>query len=187
MAPLPPKPVGGYVEPVPGFYSRMLALTSMTREGLGQLNALNGEEKSRLESLEHILGRLTSISMSELENKELSEVDYEFIRNFGEELESIIAGVEARGKETTIIADVHTDTNPPRQVLEEGVGHVDLILAAYKVPDGRILIGVGPVLSYYEFKHPMDERLTDEKWQEILEQGDVPERPAWINSFYAKE
>ena len=187
MAPLPPKPVVGYVEPVPEFYARMLALTSMTKEGLGQLNALNNEEKSRLESLEHILGRLTSISMSELENKELSEVDYEFIRNFGEELESIIAGVEARGKETTIIADVHTDTNPPRQVLEEGVGHVDLILAAYKVPDGRILIGVGPVLSYYEFKHPMDERLTDEKWQEILEQGDVPERPAWINSFYAKE
>jgi len=187
MAPLLPKPVVGYVEPVPEFYARMLALTSMTKEGLRQLNALNDEEKSRLESLEHILGRLTSISMSELENKELSEVDYEFIRNFGEELEAIIAGVEARGKETTIIADVHTDTNPPRQVLEEGVGYVDLILAAYKVPDGRILIGVGPVLSYYEFKHPMDERLTDEKWKEILEQGDVPERPAWINSFYAKE
>ncbi len=187
MAPLPPKPVVGYVEPVPEFYARMLALTSMTKEGLGQLNALNDEEKSRLESLEHILGRLTSISISELENKELNDADYEFIRNFGEELESIIAGVEAKGKETTIVADVHTDTNPPRQVLEEGVGYVDLILAAYKVPDGRILIGVGPVLSYYEFKHPMDERLTDEKWREMLEQGNIPERPAWINSFYAKE
>jgi len=187
MAPLPPKPVVGYVEPVPEFYARMLALTSMTKEGLGQLNVLNDEEKARLESLEHILGRLTSISISELENKELSETDYEFIRNFGEELESIIAGVEAKGKETTIVADVHTDTNPPRQVLEEGVGYVDLILAAYKVPDGRILIGVGPVLSYYEFKHPMDERLTDEKWREMLEQDNMPERPAWINSFYAKE
>ena len=29
-----PKPVVGYVEPVPEFYSRMLALTGMTREGL---------------------------------------------------------------------------------------------------------------------------------------------------------
>jgi hypothetical protein len=186
MAPPPPKPVVGYVEPVPEFYARMLALTSMTKEGLEQLNTLNDEEKSRLENLERILSRLISISRSELENKELSEADYEFIRNFGQELESIIAGVEAEGKETTIVADVHTDTNPPRQVLEEGIGYVDLILAAYKIPDGRILIGAGPVLSYYEFKHPMEERLTDEKWREMLEQGDVPERPTWINSFYAK-
>jgi hypothetical protein len=181
-----PEPVVGYVEPVPEFYARMLALTSMTKEGLSQLNALNDEEKSRLESLEHILARLIDISRAELENKELNDTDYDFIRNFGEELDSIVAGVEAKGKETTIVADVHTDTNPPRQVLEEGVGYVDLILVAYKVPDGRILIGGGPTLSYYEFKHPIAERLTDEKWREMLEQEDAPERPAWIGSFYAE-
>jgi hypothetical protein len=181
-----PKPVVGYVEPVPQFYARMLALTSMTKEGLIQLNALNDEEKSRLESLEGILSRLIDISIDELEKRELSEEDYKFIRNFGEELDVIVAGIEAKGKETTIVADVHTDTNPPRQVLEEGIGYVDLMLVAYKIPDGRILIGTGPVLSYYEFKYPMAERLTDEKWREILEQGDAPERPAWISSFYVK-
>jgi len=186
MAPPPPKPVVGYVEPVPQFYARMLALTSMTKEGLAQLNALSDEEKARLENLEDILGRLIDISKDELANKELDEADYRFIRNFGEELESIVAGVEAEGKETTIVADVHTDTNPPRQVLEEGIGYVDLILVAYKLPDGRILIGGGPVFSYYEFKHPMDDRLTDEKWQEMLESGNVPERPDWIASFYAR-
>jgi len=168
------------------FYARMLALTSMTKEGLAQLNALSDEEKARLENLEGILGRLINISKDELANKELDEADYRFIRNFGEELESIVAGVEAEGKETTIVADVHTDTNPPRQVLEEGIGYVDLILVAYKLPDGRILIGSGPVFSYYEFKHPMDDRLTDEKWQEMLESGNVPERPDWIASFYAR-
>ena len=181
-----PKPVVGYVEPVPEFYARMLALTSMTRNGLAQLNALTDEEKARLENLEGILSRLIDISKAELENKELDEADYEFIRNFGEELDSIVAGVEAEGKETTIVADVHTDTNPPRQVLEEGVGYVELILVAYKLPDDRILMGAGPVLSYYEFKHPMDERLTDEKWREMLEQGDSPDRPNWIGSFYAE-
>lgn len=160
--------------------------TSMTKEGLTQLNTLSNAERMRLESLEHILSRLIDISIDELENRELDKADYEFIRNFGEELDSIVAGVEAEGKETTIVADVHTDTNPPRQVLEEGVGYVDLILAAYKVPDGRIIIGAGPVFSYYEFKHPMDDRLTDEKWQEMLKQGDAPERPAWIWNFYAK-
>jgi len=181
-----PKPVVGYVEPVPEFYARMLALTSMTKEGLAQLNVLSDEEKSRLESLEGILTRLIDISKDELGNKELAEADYQFIRDFGDELDSIVAGVEAKGKETTLVADVHTDTNPPMQVLEEGVGYVDLILAAYKLPDGRILVGAGPVFSYYEFKHPLDDRLTDEKWQEMLEAGSAPERPGWIASFYAR-
>ncbi|MBA7597144.1 hypothetical protein ES703_04140 [subsurface metagenome] len=185
-APPEPKPVVGYVEPVPEFYARMLALTTMTREGLAELNALNETESSRLENLESILRRLIDIARDELENKELDEADYQFIRNFGEELDSVITGVEAEGKETTLVADVHTDTNPPMEVLEEGVGEVDLILVAYKVPDGRIIIGAGPVLSYYEFKHPMSDRLTDEAWQEMLERGDEPERPAWIGSFYAE-
>jgi hypothetical protein len=164
----------------------MLALTKMTREGLAQLNALSDGEKSRLESLEGILTRLIDISKDELENKELAEADYQFIRDFGDELDSIVAGVEAKGKETTIVADVHTDTNTPMQVLEEGVGYVDLILVAYKLPDGRILVGAGPAFSYFEFKQPMDDRLTDEEWQGMLEGGRAPERPGWIASFYAK-
>jgi hypothetical protein len=184
--PAQPKPVVGYVEPVPEFYSRMLALTTMTKEGLNRLNALNEEEKARLESLESILERLIQISREELEGKELKETDYEFIRNFGEELDVVITGVEAEGKETTMVADVHTDANLPMEVLQEGVGYVDLALVAYKVPDGRIILGAGPTLSYYEFKQPIDQRLTDEQWKEMLEQGQQPQRPDWIASFYAE-
>ena len=180
-----PKPVVGYVEPAPAFYSRMLALTVMTRNGLAQLNTLNDSEKTRLESLERTLRRLLGISRNELEGKELNDSDYEFIRNFGENLDAIVTGVESEGKETTMVADVHTDVNSPPQVLEEGVGYVDLIVTAYKVPDGRIIVGAGPVLSYYEFKQPIAERLTDEKWKEMLK-GKAPDRPKWTNSFFAK-
>jgi len=82
-------------------------------------------------------------------------------------------------------ADVHTNTNS-NQVLEEGVGYVDLIVVAYKVPDGRIIAGAGPVFSYYEFKHPMDNRLTDEQWKTMLEDGEEPERPDWTSSFISE-
>ena len=68
------------------------------------------------------------------------------------------------------------------QVLEEGVGYVDLMVVAYKVPDGRILIGAGPVMSYYEFKQPMQSRLTDEQWRDML-QSNPPERPEWYDKF----
>jgi hypothetical protein len=179
-----PEPVVGYVEPVPEFYSRILSLTQMTKEGLAQLNALSDSERSRLESLEAILERLIQISQDELEGKELSEANYEFIRNFGQQLDSIVTGVEAQGKETTLVADVHTDTNPPMEVLEEGVGYVDLALVAYNIPDGRIILGAGSTLSYYEFKQDIDQRLTDEQWKEMLEQQQEPPRPGWISSFY---
>ena len=176
------KPVVGYVEPVPEFYVRMAALTKMTNEGLTGLNVLNQTEKARLEALEGALDRLVEISKDELENKELTEEDYAFIRNFGENLDVVVAGVDTEGKETTIIADVHTDSNSG-QVLEEGVGHVNLILVAYKVPDGRIIIGAGPVFSYYEFKHDMGDRLTDEKWKEMLKK-DPPEVTGWLGDLH---
>ena len=174
-------PVVGYVEPVPEFYARLLASTEMTEKGLIDLNVLNEAEKARLQSLECIIERLISISINELENKELTEDDYEFIRHFGSELESVVTGVEDKGKETTIVADVYTNTNT-KKVLEEGVGYVDLILVAYKVPDGRILVGAGPVFSYYEFKQPMADRLTDEMWKDMLLHN-PPERPEWVNGI----
>jgi hypothetical protein len=183
-APPPPKPVVGYIEPVPEFYARMLDLTKMTREGLSQIGALNQEEDNRLANLESVLDRSLSIAINELEGKELTDDDYDFIRDFGNNLENIITGVEAEGKETTIVADVHTDTNSPEEVLEEGVGYVDLILVAYKVPDGRLIIGAGPTLSYYEFKQPINNRLTDEQWKQMLKSGQTPPRPDWTSNFY---
>lgn len=176
------KPVVGCVEPVPEFYNRLLALTRMTNSGLTEMDVLDSSSKHRLENLERILTRLVNISSKELENKELSKDDYDFIKNFGDNLDGVIADVDDKAKKTTVIADVHTDSNT-EQVLEEGVGYVDLIIVAYKLPDGRILVGAGPVMSYYEFKQPMDGRLTDEAWRELLD-SNPPDKPEWgLNMF----
>jgi len=181
---IPPEdtPGVGYVEPVPEFYQRLLALTTMTRTGLSDLHALNETETNRLNNLETLLRRLLIISTLELEGKELNESDYEFIRSIGEQLDTIITGVKDQGKETTLIADVHTDINTAL-VLEEAVGYVDLIIVVYKTPEGKVIAGAGPVFSYYEFKQPMSDRLTDEGWKEILETGQQPRRPLWAQSF----
>jgi hypothetical protein len=181
--PMPPeeKPVVGYVEPVPDFYARLLALTKMTNQGLGEMGVLDPTSKARLTDLENILSRLEAISEKELENEELTEEDYEFIKNFGDQLEGVIADVDEKARKTTVVADVHTDGNTGA-VLEEGVGYVEMVVVAYKLPDGRILIGAGPVMSYYEFKHPMSDRLTDEKWREMLEEN-PPEKPEWTSTY----
>ncbi len=175
------EPIVGYVEPVPRLYSRLLALTRMTMDGLDEMDALDRAARTRMENLEEILARLVQISERELNNDELSQEDYDFIRDFGEDLEDVIAGVDEKGRKTTMAADVHTDQNT-KQVLEETVGYVKLIVVAYKVPDGRILVGAGPVMSYYEFKQPMSERLTDEGWREMLS-SNPPDRPEWVPNF----
>ncbi|MGB2821608.1 MAG: DUF3160 domain-containing protein, partial [Phycisphaerae bacterium] len=188
-----PKPVEGYVEPVPDFYARMLALTRMTRRGLTDMKVAAPAAIERLKALEDIIARLLAVSQKELAHQELSQDDYDFIRNFGEKLKYVrvasAAPVDWRQREqlneamkTTIIADVHTDQNT-KQVLEEGTGLVDLIVVCYLQPDGRLVVGAGPVLSYYEFKHPMGDRLTDEKWRAMLQAGKPPHRPEWVKSY----
>ena len=175
------KPVVGYVEPVPDFYARLLALTKMTNRGLDEMGVLDPTSKARLTELENILSRLQAISEKELENEELTEEDYEFIKNFGDQLEGVIADVDDKARKTTVVADVHTDGNTGN-ALEEGVGYVDMVVVAYKLPDDRILVGAGPVMSYYEFKQPMSDRLTDEKWREMLE-ANPPEKPEWVSTY----
>jgi len=189
-------PIVGYVEPVPEFYARLLSLTKMTNEGLKKLIPKDELEKLKIEhalnEFSEILTKLLEISKKELENKPLTEEEYLFIESFGshsEALIEIIAGGETELEEkidpdilkTTLIADVHTEGNT-RQVLEEGVGYIKTLIVAYKLPQGHILIGVGPVFSYYEFKQPMKNRLTDEAWREMLKNNPPPE-PEWVKNF----
>ncbi len=183
--PEPQFPVVGYVEPAPEFYARLVALTRMTIKGLDDLKVLDPESKGRLKELESVLSRLLDISTRELANQKLTQADYDFIKDFAENINAIVTGAGASTQKTTLIADVHTDQNT-RQVLEEGTGYLRLMLVAYKLPQGHILIGAGPVYSYYEFKQPMSDRLTDEKWRELLQSGKGPELPDWTGSFAAR-
>jgi hypothetical protein len=185
-----PPPVVGYVEPVPEFYARLLALTKMTNQGFKSLIPQEELEKLMIEAgldrFTEILSKLLDISKKELENKPLNDNEYNFIENFGSISESLISTVSGGEVDpevfkTVLVADVHTDGNTEK-VLEEGVGYIKTAIIAYKLPEGHILLGVGPTFSYYEFKQPMENRLTDEAWREILDSHPPPE-PEWIDSF----
>ena len=183
-APQPkPEPPPGYVEPLPEFYGRMLALASMTRAGLQDMSVLDDQSLSRLQNLEQVIGDLLRISLIELRNEPLGDQDVQYIKTIARRLKSCVEGLQEGVDKTTIVADVITDTNTA-QVQEEGVGYVKRMLVAYRLPDGRTAVGTGPVMSCYEFKWPMGDRLTDEKWREVL-QGQAPDAPAWTASFYA--
>jgi len=183
----------------------------MTLAGLNDMKVLEPVAIDRLKALDTLIARLLDIARKQLAHKELTAEDYAYIRNFGEALEKIRVKDpklqkemdEARKKKdwkryqelykemtgnksmkTTIIADVHTDQNSEK-CLEEGTGNVELTVVCYLQPDGRLVLGAGPTLSYHEFKHPMSDRLTDEKWREMLKSGKTPPQAEWIQTFSA--
>jgi len=174
------KRVEGYVEPVPEFYARMLALTKMAHNGLAEMEVLDEQSDRDFTILERTLEKLLEISIKELENEELTDQEYKFIRNFGQNIAPMLENVDRKSQTSILVADVYTDMGG--RALEEGTGKLDLIVVAYKQPDGRIVLGAGPVMSYYEFWQPSGERLTDEEWEDMLETN-PPERPEWVESF----
>jgi hypothetical protein len=180
--PQPPPPPKGLVEPLPEFYARILTTARMAYSGLKELEVLNDNSETRLASLVRMLETLCDICVRQVENEALTESDNEFLADFPEALKRAIGDVDEKGLKTTIIADVHSDLNT-KQCLEEASGYVDYVIVAYKRAEGDVVLAVGPVLSYFEFKHPMKDRLTDETWQEMLNTGKVPERPGWIASY----
>jgi hypothetical protein len=182
-APLPPPP--GYIEPVPEFFGRLQALARMTRVGLADMQALSDTAVQRLSSLEDLLGRLVEIAGKELQNQPLSAYDTSYLAGLPTVLESLVTGVDARGISTILVTDVHTNAvESEKKVVEEAVGRVDLIVVACPAADGSIFLAAGPVLSYYEFKQPMSDRLTDEAWRQLLDQPTMPARPTWYQPLF---
>ena len=177
-APVPTPPPPGYIEPMPVFWGRLLALMQMTSKGLDDLNVLTPEARQQFDELETMLQQMIEIVDKQLTNEPLSIEDRQFIKSLPGTLDSILTGTEEAALKTTLVADVHTYTRE-RTVVEEATGKVDLIAVACPASDDSVFLAVGPVLSYYEFKHPMNDRLTDEAWRELLDSPEKPERPEW--------
>ncbi|HHW91781.1 MAG TPA: DUF3160 domain-containing protein, partial [Firmicutes bacterium] len=81
-----------------------------------------------------------------------------------------------------LVADVATDPNG--RVLQEATGHIFSIYAVVPV-DGSLRIARGGVYSHYEFTWPLEHRLTDKEWQEILDSGQAPPLAPWTRDFIA--
>lgn len=178
----------GYVEPNAEVYARLASLTKFMREGLESRGLLVGEYKNKLARMEQVLLELKKISEKELTNKDLEKADYDFTKGIGGTLESLVTfSAEETSKITSetdtkmeIVADVHTDGNTG-QVLEEGVGKPMNLLVVVQ-DGGDLFLTSGAIFSYYEFKHPMSDRLTDEKWQQMTK----PSLPDFIQNFVGK-
>jgi len=189
--PVPPEATGGYVEPEPGVFARLGALARYMRAGLEARGILPDEIGWRLAEFESLQLSLKLIAEKHLRAAALTEAEYQVILTIGEQLERLVTFPPADGgepswendadKEMAVIADVHTDPNSG-QVLEVGVGYPLALYVIVPGPEGPKL-ALGGMFSYYEFKHPMADRLTDEAWQDMLHAGEAPGPLEWTGDF----
>ncbi len=189
ITPGPPK---GYVEPNPYLYARLASLTKFAREGLGSRNLFLDEFTEKFALFEDLLIFLKRISIKELENTPLTDTEYDDIYCFGKVMEKIVSEVkdpsnpwESDADDMAVVADVHTDSNSDK-CLEEGVGYpLEIYVIVNEGGDTRMTRGA--IFSYYEFKQPISDRLTDEQWREMLVSETPPQLPKWMSSFIANE
>lgn len=206
-----PLPARGYVEPVPELFARLAALAAMTREGLAERSLLNEQDANSLEQIEYISLELKRLAEKQLQVIALTEDEHEWVRYYGGWLEQLVmasADVEDdefpgagdymdEDPQAAVIADVATDVSYSGEdfsgmaVLEVGVGRINEIHVVVPLveEDGsiRLQVAKGGIFSYYEFPWPASDRLTDEKWQEMLDEGKAPAPPAWVKSFFTFE
>lgn len=121
-----------------------------------------------------ILDKLEKISRKELAGEMLTEEEYKFIDDLYYSFSISKYGLphyrDVSGEFMTevdnkmpVVADVFTDLNS-KMALEEAVGRPMKLYMVCPV-DGEPTVCIGAVYSYYEFKQPIDKRLTDEEWR----------------------
>lgn len=189
----------GYVEPEPLVYSRFACLASLTADGLKKYRMLDKIDEENLMRLKEIAEKFFIISKKELQDEVLSDEEYEFIRNYGGNLEHFWMetlpknndGIHTQELPAAIVVDIATDPNG--QILEIATGNPSTIYVAVKV-DGKVKIAKGSVYSFYQFPWPIDDRLTDSKWRYMMgfqadengnwNFGEIPiNQPQWTLSY----
>ncbi len=208
--PPPPKEATGYVEPIPEFYARLSALANMTYEGLDSRNLLSERDANSLQRIINLSDAFQRMAEKELRAEPLDPGELNLIRYYGGELEHLVMAsgdiedddpfaqpIMDEDPQAAVIADVATapdyvrDGVPDPTVLEEGIGRIDELYAIVPVvnQDGSVYLQVakGGVFSYYEFPWPAVDRLTDEKWRQMLDDGQAPDRPVWNETFFTSE
>lgn len=186
--------VVGYVEPNIEVYEKLLWLTQFSRKNLSARDLTIESIDMKMDRFEWLLKFLIECSVKELRNEELTQEEYERIQIYGgilEDLTASFAGDYLRWFEITsetdknmaVIADFHTIA--PNQYsqggyMEAGVGPAYEIYVVVPIGE-KLYLTRGAVFSYHEFIS--DERLTDEKWQELIKKDKQPPMPGWTNSF----
>jgi len=190
-----PSPVpAGYVEPNLNFWNTLLeAMDDVvnTAENICEYEDI----RYRYNNLKSMVEHCKSIAEKEIAHKPISNEDAWFIQTIGSTMEYFTLSVldpdvvpeawsfvKGADRSVAVVADVYTRniTDCEKQgILYEATGTPNQIFVLVEI-NGKLYITSGSTFSYHEFVRPMGDRLTDEQWQQMLEQKKAPAQPDWF-------
>ena len=193
----------GYVQPEPLVFARFASLARTTEKGLKDLCVISRDDMKNLELLAEMADKLVVISQKELQNELPTDEEFEFIRNFGGDIEHFwyeavkpdnpddeFFGVTSEEYPAALVVDVATDPNG--YVLEAGCGNPRAIYVIVPV-DGILRIAEGSVYNFYQFEQPITDRMTDSVWREkigampgegfLYDRDESYQNPEWTMSY----
>ena len=195
-----------YVEPYPLLYGRIADFAERAHTFFSSYSG-NDQIQNIVQYYQRygeIMTRLKNLAEKELAGEPFNEDDTAFLAAMLNEegngciivitgwvTELIYSDFESSNGHI-VIADVHTQPtdesgNPVGRVLHVGTGPFNLGVFLTESPSNGYAptAFVGPVMSYYEYTTDSFDRLTDERWWDIVVANNPPDRPDWVNVYLA--
>jgi hypothetical protein len=137
-----------------------------------------------LRELKGICKKLEELSVKQLENKEFSQEDSVYIRDFGEKLAGTMFyqgnSYQTPCDDAPRITSIAYNPNTARY-LEVGTGRPETIYVLYPY-QGKTILCIGAVMTYHEFPSPTP--LTDQEWRKMIQNGKkIESRPEWAKEM----
>jgi hypothetical protein len=188
----------GFVEPYPTLYQKLNHLGQVFKTAIDNLQMFDLDKISNpnypynnlnysevFTDFDNITRILEGIAYKELQGEALTSFEKEFLKTtyryftfsgtvitgwLGDLLSKVYktSGYPEEEPKSALIADIHTDLYY-QTVLEVGTGMFEHLIARVPGWNGTDILAIGPVFSYYEFKVPMENRMTDEDWRGIFD------------------
>lgn len=159
-----------------------------------------------------VVGKLEDASKKLVKDQPLVKKEWEFLKNVVE-IENGSGSPQYLGwypslfylenenscKWDPLVADIHTDPSDrnvgdPGCIVHTAVGNVFMGLFMVNQrrsdkDDTKSRIFAGPVFSFYEFQQPIDQRMTDSEWRNLMRNRNgtrqvMPDPPEWATSTY---
>ncbi len=198
----------GYVEPYPEFYARVkffadeaarlfaAAEFPPTDAGAAAQKAQQQGYAKFFKQMSETVGMLETLSKKELAGEPFTAEEKMFVKKTVDQrgggsgpprydgwYPNLFYHREECADWAPVVADVHTDPDSA-SCLEVGVG--DAMLGVIAIDnDGDRMTYVGPLYSFYEFRQPVEKRMTDPEWAQMIATGKQPARPDWTKEFVA--
>lgn len=166
-----------YVEPNVPFWQGSLLSLQLLHGTLTKYSLLDAEGENAINGLKTIYKKCLAISKKEAQDQPIDPDENNWIRTIPNSLMRYVL-LYVKGDafdnydqfKMACIADVFTNSEKG-VCLETGVGRPNMLYIPLNDSQGGKRIAIGYGFSYYEFYHPMTDRLTDEQWKKIVYDG----------------